>query len=58
MLFTSAMLSCGISKYQLDYTKMLGLDATSYPLWPKATPGDPLSIAGQSYSKGIGASHG
>ena len=48
----------GISKYQLDYTKMLGLDATSYPLWPKATPGDPLSIAGQSYSKGIGASPG
>jgi hypothetical protein len=36
---------CGICTYQLDYTKMLELDATSYPLWPKAKPGDPLASA-------------
>jgi len=48
----------GISKYPLDYTKMLGLDTTSYPLWPKVIPGQPLSIAGQSYAKGVGAPNG
>ena len=49
---------CGISTHPLEYGKMLGLDATSYPLWPTARPGDPLSIAGRSFSKGIGAPHG
>ena len=49
---------CGICTYPLEYGKMLGLDATSYPLWPKAMPGDPLSIAGRSFAKGIGAPHG
>ncbi len=48
----------GISKYQLDYGRMLGLDTTSYPLWPKPIPGDPISIAGKSYERGLGASPG
>ena len=49
---------CGICTYPLEYGKMLGLDATSYPLWPKAMPGEPLSIAGKRFAKGIGAPHG
>ena len=45
----------GISSYTIDYTKMLGLDTTSYPLWPVVIPGEPIRIKGQTYAKGIGA---
>lgn len=48
----------GIGKYELDYGKVLGLDTTSYPLWPKAIPGDPIAVGGETYAKGLGASPG
>jgi len=48
----------GISAYKINYGNMLGIDTTSYPLWPKATPGDPIRIKDQSYDKGIGAPYG
>lgn len=48
----------GIAKYGLDYGRVLGLDTTSYPLWPKAIPGDPISLGGHPYEKGVGAPPG
>ncbi len=49
---------CGISQYTLEYTRIIGLDTTTYPLWPKVLPGAPLKIKGKAYAKGVGAPPG
>lgn len=42
----------------MDYGKMMGVDTTSYPLWPKPIPGKPIKIKDKTYEKGIGAPYG
>ncbi len=48
----------GISKYPMDYTKMLGADTTTYPLWPAPIPGEQIKIKDKTYEKGVGSPYG
>lgn len=48
----------GISTYRIDYGNMLGLDTTTYPLWPAYLPAQPIKINGETYAKGVGVPPG
>src|ERR1700691_2512032 len=37
---------------------MLGLDTTTYPLWPAYLPAQPIKINGETYAKGVGVPPG